>query len=79
MVFVLRYICNCMFQNTSAIHFFVNYEKSYGNYVVDADGNIILDAFTQIASLPLGWFLNSTNLYVFVVLMFVSDGIITSI
>ena len=23
----------------TAVHFFVNYIKSYGNYIVDADGN----------------------------------------
>ena len=32
----------------------INFEKSQGNYVVDADGNIMLDLFCQIASLPLG-------------------------
>lgn len=42
-------------QNSDAVHFFVNYEKSRGNYVVDVDGNTMLDLFTQIASLPLGY------------------------
>lgn len=42
-------------QECSATHFFVDYEKSYGNYVVDADGNRMLDVFAQIASLPLGY------------------------
>lgn len=38
----------------SAVHFFIDYEKSFGNYIVDADGNRMLDVFSQIASLPLG-------------------------
>lgn len=43
------------YQNTDAIHFFVDFDKSRGNYVVDVDGNTMLDMFTQIASLPLGY------------------------
>lgn len=42
-------------QDTRTVNFFVNYEKSKGCYLVDADGNIILDLFGQIASLPLGY------------------------
>ena len=29
-----------------------DYEKSYGNYMVDADGNTFLDVYAQIASIP---------------------------
>jgi 4-aminobutyrate aminotransferase / (S)-3-amino-2-methylpropionate transaminase len=31
---------------------FSDYEKSYGNYMVDADGNTFLDVYAQIASIP---------------------------
>lgn len=42
-------------QECSAVTMFVDYEKSRGNYIVDADGNRLLDCFSQIASLPLGY------------------------
>ena len=42
-------------QECSATQFFANYTKSYGNYIVDADGNRLLDLYMQIASLPLGY------------------------
>ena len=42
-------------QECSAVAFLVDYEASEGNYLVDADGNRLLDLFGQIASLPLGY------------------------
>ena len=38
-----------------AVSFFADYAASSGVYLVDADGNRMLDMFSQIASLPLGY------------------------
>eukprot|EP01130_Rhizamoeba_saxonica_P015173 TRINITY_DN6759_c0_g1_i1.p1 TRINITY_DN6759_c0_g1~~TRINITY_DN6759_c0_g1_i1.p1 ORF type:complete len:497 (+),score=110.18 TRINITY_DN6759_c0_g1_i1:15-1505(+) len=43
------------YQETRTQHFFVDYEKSMGSYIVDVDGNVMLDLFCQIASLPIGY------------------------
>ncbi|XP_061195317.1 4-aminobutyrate aminotransferase, mitochondrial-like [Saccostrea echinata] len=42
-------------QNTDAVAFFADYDKSCGNYIVDADDNVMLDLFTQMASIPIGY------------------------
>eukprot|EP01113_Clastostelium_recurvatum_P020270 TRINITY_DN2406_c0_g1_i1.p1 TRINITY_DN2406_c0_g1~~TRINITY_DN2406_c0_g1_i1.p1 ORF type:complete len:503 (+),score=157.80 TRINITY_DN2406_c0_g1_i1:157-1509(+) len=42
-------------QDPRATHFFADYSKSKGNYVVDADGNTMLDMYCQISSLPVGY------------------------
>jgi len=38
-----------------AVKFFVDFESSQGNYLVDADGNRMLDMYGHIASIPLGY------------------------
>jgi 4-aminobutyrate aminotransferase/(S)-3-amino-2-methylpropionate transaminase len=42
-------------QDVRTAQIIIDFEKSAGNYIVDADGNVILDTFGQIASLPLGY------------------------
>ncbi|KAI8321682.1 4-aminobutyrate transaminase [Martensiomyces pterosporus] len=42
-------------QDSRAAFFVADYEKSVGNYIVDADGNQLLDLYCQIASIPLGY------------------------
>lgn len=45
------YYCLQIFTMTN---FPVDYQRSHGNYIVDMDGNVLLDAFGQYAVLPLG-------------------------
>ena len=41
-------------QQIATVVMFADFDKSKGNYLVDVDGNTYLDAFMQIASIPLG-------------------------
>ena len=41
-------------QSMPSVAYAVNYRDSIGNYIIDADGNSMLDVFTNISSIPLG-------------------------
>jgi len=43
------------YMHNQQISLYCDYMKSRGNYLVDADGNVILDLFQQISSMPLGY------------------------
>jgi len=43
------------FQDPRSHVFVADYTKSIGNYIVDADQNQLLDAYAQIASIPVGY------------------------
>jgi 4-aminobutyrate aminotransferase/(S)-3-amino-2-methylpropionate transaminase len=38
-----------------SLNMMANYQQSYGNYMADLDGNVLLDVYAQIASIPVGY------------------------
>ena len=42
-------------QDARTVHFYQDAQRSLGNYVVDVDGNRLLDVYGHIAALPLGY------------------------
>jgi 4-aminobutyrate aminotransferase / (S)-3-amino-2-methylpropionate transaminase len=41
--------------DTRSLNMLANYQQSRGNYIADLDGNILLDVYAQIASIPVGY------------------------
>ncbi|KAI1330373.1 4-aminobutyrate aminotransferase [Xylariaceae sp. FL0255] len=41
--------------DTRSTNMLADYTKSFGNYIVDPDGNTLLDVYAQIASIPIGY------------------------
>ncbi|KAM0334177.1 hypothetical protein ACHAQA_001197 [Verticillium albo-atrum] len=41
--------------DTRSLNMLTDFNKSIGNYIADPDGNVLLDVYAQIASIPLGY------------------------
>ncbi|KAK3953329.1 aminotransferase class-III-domain-containing protein [Pseudoneurospora amorphoporcata] len=41
--------------DTRSLNMLTDYQKSVGNYIADPDGNVLLDVYAQIASIPIGY------------------------
>jgi len=41
--------------DTRSLNMLADYTHSYGNYIADLDGNVLLDVYAQIASIPVGY------------------------
>lgn len=41
--------------DTRSLNMMANYQNSFGNYIADLDGNVLLDVYAQIASIPIGY------------------------
>jgi len=41
--------------DTRSLNMMADYQQSLGNYIADLDGNVLLDVYAQIASIPVGY------------------------